>query len=184
MSSVMIARPQRRSPATIVAIVLLLVAAGTLWAGGQHLFTGQMPAWFDAAHGWLTALTWGSLTALALSAAVLVGGAVLVVSALKPGQVSGLAIVPQAVHQSVGGADIVLSRRALARLCGARAAQVDGVDRVRVDATSRSVRLRIDSAAADLQAVRTEVTQSVQERLDALGFARTPAVSIRTRSTR
>lgn len=180
----MISRPQRRIPAILAALALLAAGVAALWVAIEYLASGATPAWFDAAHGYVTSLLWGAWVMVAASIALVVLALVTIVSALKPGRATGVVVTPASLADGVAASEVVLSRRALARIAASITAGVDGVDRVSTSVSSRAVRIRVSSAAADPDSVRAAVVDAVKARLGEIKIDRPLPVSARVTSTR
>ncbi|MGY4720233.1 DUF6286 domain-containing protein [Naumannella huperziae] len=181
--SSMIRHAQRRTPAIIVAVLLAGLGFVAAWAGIEASITRNLPSWLAWLPQRLQDTSWFSPSIIVASVLAVLLGLLLIVLAVKPGATSALAVRPPQDPEAIASSDVALARSALARISGARAAQIDGVDGVSVSAGARSVRLSVKTAAADPTAVRTAVTEQVQERLDGIGFVRTPKVSTTARRT-
>ncbi|HET9648483.1 MAG TPA: DUF6286 domain-containing protein, partial [Microlunatus sp.] len=178
-------RPSRTVPATIVGFVLLAVAVGLVWITVLRLLNGAWPAFLGGVNDWITALTWGSTIAVALSVATAVIGVILLIAAWKPGQPTALTLQPaRPPDQSTisprddgGTTEFVMTRHAVARLATAYADTVDGVDSVSAAVTAHKVSLVVKSGSEQRRELEATVTGRVRDALEGAGLNPMPTVS-------
>lgn len=157
-------RPQRRTPATIVAAVL--AAAGILGAIEAVSAALGSPLWrvpYQDFAGPLQTTHWSDVVTLAAAAAAAFIGLILVLTAVLPGR-------PDAVVLASGDTAVVIGApRASLRRALARAAQdVDGIERARVKLRRHRVVIRASTRLRDTSGLRESVQAAVQDRLTAL----------------
>lgn len=158
-------RPSRTVPATVVALLLLLVAAAITVASVSRLLDGTWPTWALDPAGSVARQTWGSAAVVTAGALVGVVGVVLLLAAALPGRRSGVAVAHTVENAEVS--EVVITTRGVARLAAAAADEVDGVERVDVSASSSTVRVVVlTSLREDVDTVRSAVQTAVQSRLD------------------
>lgn len=180
-------RPARTVPATIVAVVLLLLGIGLVWVAVLKLANGTWPTFLGSVNSWLTGLTWGATLALVIAIAVLVVGLVLLIAALAPGKPNAMVITNESAAEaqdSTGKTEYVMTRRSVAKLASAQADLVDGVDGVSVTTTARQVKLRVKTASEQTGDISQTVTDRVREALTATGLKPLPRVSTTARTTK
>lgn len=180
-------RPARTIPATIVAVVLLLLGIGLVWVTVLKLSNGTWPTFLGSVNSWLTGLTWDATLALAIAIAVLVVGLVLLIAALAPGKPNAMVITNESAAEtqdSTGKTEYVMTRRSVARLASAQADLVDGVDGVSVTTTARQVKLRVKTASEQTGDIQQTVTDRVRDALTATGLKPVPRVSTTARTTK
>ena len=170
----------RRVPATLTALVLLVVS-GALLFEAVWILTG------NPATAWWTRLTdelatrpvddvW-ILTGAAVAAAI---GLWLIVLAFAHGLRRQLPLrVPADSH---GRMRAVLDRKGAALLLRDAALRVPGVSRARVRVRRRRVKVRADASFRDTADVKRELTDTVRrEQHDRLALARSPRLKVRVR---
>lgn len=170
-------RPRRSVPGVLTAAIL--AAAGILGAVQAVSAALDRPVW-RLPHryfaGPLQDTHWDNTVTLAVAAAVAFTGLILILAGLIPGR-------PRAIPLASGDASVVIGvprrnlRHSLARLAG----DVDGIDRARVKAGSRSVTVRASTRLRDPTGLREDVRAAVQDRLTALDPLRPPRVRVRIR---
>jgi hypothetical protein len=162
-----------------VLTAAILAAAGILGAVQAVSAALDRPVW-RLPHryfaGPLQDTHWDNTVTLAVAAAVAFTGLILILAGLIPGR-------PRAIPLASGDASVVIGvprrnlRHSLARLAG----DVDGIDRARVKAGSRSVTVRASTRLRDPTGLREDVRAAVQDRLTALDPLRPPRVRVRIR---
>ncbi len=179
-------RPSRTVPAVIVAVLLLAAGVTMVWATVDRLSNGRWPAWVGASHQWAAAQTWGSTSMITVSVVAALLGLLLLIVALTPGQLTGYRIEPAetADRTSPGSTEVVMSRRAVAKLATAQANLVDGVDAVSAVATGRAVKLRVRTPSAHRADVEHAVTDRVRSVLSTAGLSPMPTVTASVQSQR
>ena len=165
-------RPTRSIPAVIVAVVLLALAVGAVWAGVTALSGGStgMVESISAAAG----TPWSAQAAYIPSIAVAIVGVVLILTALVPGHHDGHLVD----HQ--GAAEAVLTKRGLRTYLDDQASDVDGVDSARTTVKGRKTDIRVGTYALDHRAVGADVRRTLQGRVDDLNLRHAPRVRVHT----
>lgn len=176
-------RPSRSIPAVIVSLVLIAIAAVLLWVGISRLAVGTWPAWLSDLARQIAAWSWGSVATLATMIVLAVVGLVVLLTAILPGAHNAVTIRPGA-HDGppAGETDVVMGRRAIARLATAQADLVDGVDSVSASVSPSTVHLAIATSSNQTDTVRSAVTAQVSDRLRAVGLQPVPRVVAQVRS--
>jgi len=169
-------RTRRSLPATLTAAAVLAVCVLAAVGAIQRL-TGHQP-WLD----YRTVATavheahWTDLVPALVSGAVAVVGLALLWAALLPGK---RRILPLTGDPD-SGAETAGYRAALRTA----AATVDGVEKARLSAGSRTVKVRVKTARTRTDGLADSVRAAVESKLDRIAPARRPAVSVRVRATR
>ena len=176
-------RPARTVPATITAVVLLALGVALVWAAAQRLAQGSWPVFADRTASWMATLTWGDVWVLILSIGVAVLGLILLVAAIKPGPPTAMTLDSgSSADTADASTEAVMTRRSVAKLASARAAQVDGVDSESTDVGARKVTVTVKTPSQQ----RSEIDQQVRDRvagaLQSAGLAPMPAVVVRART--
>jgi hypothetical protein len=170
-------RPSRSWPAALTALVLLAAGALLAIAAIARLTGGSWPAAWQSVTDAATGAAWGSTAVWVAVVLALVLGLVLLLAALVPGAHR----TARLDRQGSGAArqtELVVTSRGLARLAAAAGDSVDGVDRVSVSASGRTVRVRVQSSTRDdATLVKDRVKQVVTDRLQQAGV--TPAAQVR-----
>lgn len=126
---------------------------------------------------WAGRTRWDQLVIQLWSGILIAIGALILVLELKPARVTRLSL--QSRHDATSAA---VTRRGLAKSLRSAAAEIDGISTAAVSVGRRRARVTATSAArgpAAAEALRQPVTQTLQERLDALGLRHPPALSVR-----
>ncbi|GAB3192640.1 DUF6286 domain-containing protein [Nesterenkonia suensis] len=176
-------RPQRVVAAWIVGLVLLTVAGTAGWASGL-LLAGERVSVLEAAG----TLSWDSPGVLALGAALVLAGALVICAAMWPGRpvVASIAADGDGSHGRLNTEYIdqlrcAVTTRGMGRLAEGEARRTDGVTSVRTRATARRITVEAQSVAAELSETRQEIQERIDRRLRALQLRRIPRVSVRVR---
>lgn len=183
-------RPARTVPATIVAVILVLLGIGLVWVAVLKLTNGTWPSFLGSVSSWLTSLTWGATLALAIAIAVTLVGLVLLIAALAPGKPNAMIIhhAPTAqdatAQDNMNKVEYVMTRRSVAKLAAAHADLVDGVDKVSTTTTARQVKLRVKTASEQTTDIQHTVTDRVRGALTASGLNPVPRVSTTAHTTK
>lgn len=175
-------RSSRVVPAVVVAVLLLALGVLVALATIARLVNGSWPLAATSATGALTRLTWGAAPVVAAGVVLALLGLFLLLAGLVPGGLRSARLDVPAETGAVADTDAVISTRALARIAGSRADQVDGVDRVSASATTRRVRLAVTTSSAQVEEIRTAVTQGVTDALTRAGVRPVPRVSTAVRT--
>ena len=171
-------RPSRTTPATITALVLLLVGVGLAWLGMAALTGNAAPT--ESALTTTSSVTWGSTALYAAAAVFAVIGTVLLLAAVLPGRRTHL--TAGTTWDGTDGTTTVISRAAVERFAAARAEQMDGVSSARSSLSGGRLKLSLTTylmSTADLQRTVREVVQSS---VDDLGLKPAPRVSTTART--
>ncbi len=184
-------RPSRTAPAAVVAAVVTALGVVGVWAGVERLVTGRWPTWVGGTHRWAGTHSWGSPVVVTLAVLVALVGLLLLVTALRPGMANAFEIDPttgagpSSDEEDPAGrvSEFVMTRRAVARLAGAHASLVPGVDSVSASVTSRRVTLTVRTASNQGEAIDEMVTSRVHDALAEAGLTPQPTVSATVRTT-
>ena len=174
-------RPSRTLPATIVALVLLVLGVVTTVVAVSRLATEDWPRPVNDLAGELTGMSWGSTVVIVAAVVLMLLGVLLLVAGLSPGGLRA-ARLEAPDGDSVEVSDYVISTRGLARLAAARADTVDGVEGVSASATGRRVAVRVTTASEQTDEIRTRVQQAVTDALSGAGVSPAPKVSTTVRT--
>ncbi|SDS92467.1 hypothetical protein SAMN04488543_2653 [Friedmanniella luteola] len=175
-------RPSRTVPASIVAAVLLAVGAAAVWLAVEALVGG---GWSCLGRGVGRALggqTWGSTTLLTTAGGLVVLGLVLLVAALTPGRPTTVRLAAPRGPVGPARTEFAITRRALGRLVGTAADEVDGVDRVSATARGRTVDVVVTTPSEQTADVAAAVRRRVDRALTDAGVQPTPAARVRVRT--
>lgn len=170
-------RPRRVVPAVVVSALVgaaaLVVAVSVISTLAGHPVYALRPGLIT---GPLTRFAWDDLASEAVAAAVIVCGLICLLLAFVPGRYR---VVPLAgVDRSVA---LGLTRAGLRNALASAAATVDGVDRARVKARPRRVRVKVTTPLRAPGDLRAQVRDAVAHRLDDLDPARPVRIKIRVR---
>lgn len=174
-------RSRRWVPAAIVA-ALMAVLGGLLTAGALlRWIEGQWPAFTRPVIDAASATTWDSSVGRTAVIAVGAVGILLLLAAVLPGA-PRLSRLRRPADPVAADAELVLTRRGLARMASAAAHRVDGVDRVATSVAGRSVTIRVVTPTRlDVAELRQRVTDTVTARLAEVGLE--PAARVRVTVT-
>jgi hypothetical protein len=155
-------RPRRRIPGVLVAAVLVAAGiVGCIWAASAAL---NHPLWniphSDFAGPLQSTVHWDATGTLLVASAVAFVGFLLIVIAVVPGRT-------RAIPVASGDDSLVIGvpRRSLRRSLGWLAADVAGIDKVKVRTGRRSVRVRATTRLRDAAGLRESVQAVVEDRL-------------------
>jgi Family of unknown function (DUF6286) len=173
-----IRRSRRALPASLVALVLLVVCI-LLAVSCTQTLTGHRP-WlpFAAMAGLGATLTAGSPSVLAAAVVLAVLGLVLLVAALAPGAPTVLPLLP-GHSRLVSG----VTQRSLTTALAVAAGEVDGVDRARVRVGGRRVHAVVRTPLRVPGPLREQVHAAIDTRLTDIAPTRSPRIRVRV-STR
>jgi len=177
-------RPLGALPALIPGIILAVVAVGigvvgihdalVYWtrSGSWDLVSVRGATWTGAVTGWVTRLT-PQLWMTFAGAALALLGIWLIVLAVKPRRVRGVAVTSSTY--------MWVEYSGVERLALAAAAQVPGVRSARGSAGRRKVDVTVDAGSGDSQQLATSVRDAIATRLAPL--ARTPKITVSVKQT-
>jgi hypothetical protein len=158
-------RPRRRIPGVLVAAVLVAAGiVGCIWAASAALsrpLVNIPPG--DFAGPLQSTVHWDDTGTLLVASAVAFAGFLLIVIALVPGRT-------RAIPLASGDDSLVIGvpRRSLRRSLGWLAADVAGIDKVKVRIGRRSVKVRATTRLRDPAGLRESVQAVVEDRLASL----------------
>ncbi|WP_146360134.1 DUF6286 domain-containing protein [Arthrobacter yangruifuii] len=191
-------RPSRSVPATITAILLLALGVALVWGGVVRLAQGGWPVFvtepvrvlgetgWDSAWGWTGAVVLLLIGVILLLCGMIPGDFSALPLRAKPGKLTGTSGSAEAGDLSAvrGGENVVMSRRAVARLAASTCDHIDGVASASASASSRKVHLDVTTALHDASDVQHWVEDGVRSRLAATGLDPVPEVtaSVRVRN--
>lgn len=167
-------RPDRRSPALLVSVLLIALGGLGIWWSASALLEHQSLAGLEE----LENRTWASGLVIGTAAAVAVSGLLLILCALIPGRASVASIDST---QWDSGRNTVVTTRGLARIAEAEAERTEGIVGGKAHGGPRRVRLQADTVAPEASEVRMLLSGSVTDRFRALGLKRVPRVVVHTR---
>jgi hypothetical protein len=172
-------RRPRRIPATITAAIVLVIGGLSAAIGIDRLGTGTPLTAATRGLNWLAGLSWSGPVMLAASSVAVVLGVVLVVCAIVPGKrkATGLPISVSA-DPAPADSEAAIPHRALGQLIAARAQSLNGIDRVRVDATEHRVRVRANTPTRYVQQVSDDLQHNVADTLSSMGIRRQPRIKV------
>ncbi|MDN5765519.1 MAG: DUF6286 domain-containing protein [Humibacillus sp.] len=177
-------RPSRTVPATIAAVCVTAVGGLLAWAAIARLVDSRWPSFVGWTHRNVGDLTWGSAAAITIAVVLALVGLVLLVSALAPGKPNAFVIDDSDLgSDEVASTELIMTRKAVAKLATAHAHQVSGIDSVSATVTSRAVRLTVSSPSAQRDDLSQRVTAAVREALDAVRLTPAPQVTTTVRTT-
>jgi hypothetical protein len=169
-------RPRRSVPAVLTALVVL-AACVLVAVVAIQLIVGERP-WvsFDAVASALHDLRWSDVLPAVAGSVVALLGLVLVLAAILPGATTVLPLG--------GSFDAGAARGGYRSTLRAAAADVDGVSGAAVKLGTRRVKVRVETARTSPDGLADAVRAAVGRRLDQVGPATRPAVSVRVRAPR
>jgi hypothetical protein len=169
-------RPRRSVPAVLTALVLL-AACVLVTVVAVQLIIGERP-WisYDSAASALHGTRWTDVLPAVAGGVAALAGLVLVLAALLPG--------PPTVLPLAGRFDSGAARGGYRSTLRAAAAAVDGVSDAAVKLGSRKLKVRVKTTRTRPDGLADTVRAAVGHRLDQIGPATRPAVSVRVRAPR
>jgi hypothetical protein len=169
-------RPRRSVPAVVTAVVLL-AACVLVAVVAIQLILGERP-WvsLDAVATDLHDLRWTDVLPAVAGGVVALLGLVLVLAAILPGATTVLPLG--------GSFDAGAARGGYRSTLRAAAAGVDGVSGAAVKLGTRRVKVRVVTERTRPDGLADAVREAVGHRLDQVGPATRPAVSVRVRAPR
>jgi hypothetical protein len=150
-----------------------------------RLVNGEWPVFLAGPRDWLTGLAWGSPAVWMAGAVMVIIGLVLFLAAVVPGPFNALPLGSPGTGPTptrAAGQEIVMSRRAVARLASSYCRHLDGVGSASATATARRVHLSVTTPLHETDGLRTRITAGVRERLNMLGLDPVPRVTATVRS--
>ena len=178
----MIRRPRRGIPATLTALVALVLCALIATIAIQ-LIGGRPPLLsYQTIADNLHRAQWRDLVVAITGGAVALVGLVLLLAAVIPGR----AMVVPLGNDDTDDTDLVagVSRRSLALTLRSAAGAVDGVARVRLALRGRTVAVLAHADRTDDTGIADAVRAAVQRRIEQLSPATPPTVKVRVRPAR
>ncbi|MCQ2000018.1 DUF6286 domain-containing protein [Arthrobacter zhaoxinii] len=188
-------RPSRSVPATISAVLLLALGVALVWAAVVRLTQGTWPVFVTEPLRWLSETGWDSSRGWTGAVVLLLIGVILLLCGMIPGDFSALPLQAKPVNMpglpgaaesggvpSVrGGENVVMSRRAVARLAASTCDHIDGVASASATASSRKVHVDVTTALHGTSDVQHWVVDGVRSRLAATGLDPVPEVTASVR---
>ncbi|MFP5071877.1 DUF6286 domain-containing protein [Pseudonocardia nantongensis] len=176
----MIRRPRRSPAAGLVALVLLAVCVLVAVACVQ-LLLGRPPVISFADLGAVAA---GSSPRdplfLAVSGVLVFLGLVLLLVAIRPGTPTVLPLgTPEGAPKGTASVDTGILRRSLDRALSDAATGVDGVAKAGARSRGRRATVTARASHGEPRELREQVRAAVAERLEAIGPARTPRLTVK-----
>lgn len=169
--------PRRSLTASLVALVLLAVCVLVVVACVQLLLDRPQIVSISGLHAFLTGQTAAGPLFLTVSVLVALVGLVLLVVALRPGTPTVLPLSSPDPDVDAG-----ITRRSLDRALSHAATGVDGVDRAGVRSRGRRAAVTAHASFGSPGELKERVRTAVGERLEAIGPARTPRVTVSVNS--
>ncbi|WP_410631216.1 DUF6286 domain-containing protein [Amycolatopsis sp. cmx-4-83] len=169
-------RPRRSVPALLSALVLL-GACVVITVVAVQMLLGERP-WlsYDAVAGTLHDLRWTDVLPAVAGGVLALLGLVLVLAAVVPGAATVLPLN--------GLFDAGAARGGYRSTLRAAAAGVDGVARARVKLGKRRAKIRVDTTRSRPEGLADAVHAAVTQRLEQIGPAGRPTVTVRVRAPR
>lgn len=160
-------RPRRTVPATIVGLILLVVAV-VVAVSCIQLIAGSPPLVPFGTLGELAhETTWNDPAVLGTGGILFLVGLVLLACGLLPGRPLVLALAPGDDHTTAG-----ISRRSLAWDLESHARRADGITDARVRVGARTVTVNVRTPFRDQSGLPERIRELVTERLDDINLAR------------
>ncbi|HEY1156386.1 MAG TPA: DUF6286 domain-containing protein [Arthrobacter sp.] len=175
-------RPSRSLPATITAVVLLLLAVAGAWAGIERLATGRWPAVLGQVRQALSDLPWNNPAVWAGTALLTVLGLILLLAAVLPGKYTTLPLAAPGTTDA-RPTETVISRRGLATIARAHLDQADGVDHATVSATGKKVTALVRTPMHEAPHLAGQLQDSLRRRFEQMGVDPLPHVQVNVRTT-
>ncbi|HEY2695341.1 MAG TPA: DUF6286 domain-containing protein [Pseudonocardiaceae bacterium] len=175
----MIRRPRRGIPATLTALVALVVCALVATVAIQ-LIGGQPPVFsYQTIAANLHRAQWRDLVVAIVGGAVALVGLILLLTAVVPGRAM---VLPLGSDDS----DLVagVSRRSLLLTLRSAAGAVDGVAKVRLALRGRTVAVVAHADRVDDTGIADALRDAVQGRVEQLSPAITPTIKVRVHPAR
>jgi Ni/Fe-hydrogenase subunit HybB-like protein len=173
-------RPLAFVLAAALAAAAVLVIIEVIGAAAHH---GPLVVPWTTWYRWANRTRWDQLVIQVWSAILIAIGAVILAIELKPARVTRLSL--RSGHDAT---DAAVTRRGLAKTLRAAATGIDGISAAAVTVGRRRARVTATAAARGrtaAEALREPVTQTLQQRLDAMGLRHPPSLTVRvtTRSS-
>ena len=154
-------RPSRSVPATILALLLLVVGGLGAWLTGYRLLTGAWPQRAVATLDAIGALSLSSIAVLIAAGFAAVCGLLMLVAALWPGRPKHVAFLPDDIHGQTA-----LHRSDLAILVKRHVEQLATIRSASATVRRSRVEVVVFSDADDLDAVREAASKKTDEALE------------------
>ena len=167
-------RPLAFILAAALATAAVLVIIEVIGVAAHH---GPLVVPWTTWYRWAGRTRWDQLVVQLWCGILIAIGAVILVLELKPARVTRLSL--RSRHDATSAA---VTRRGLARTLRSAATGIDGISAAAVTVGRRRARVTATTAArgpAAAQALRQPVTETLQDRLDALGLREPPVLSVR-----
>lgn len=175
----MIRRPRRAVPATLTALVALVVCA-LLAIVAIQLIGGQPPVVrYQAIAADLHRAQWRDLVVAIVGGAVALAGLILLLTAVIPGRAMVLPLSSDDTELVAG-----VSRRSLLLTLRSAAGAVDGVAKVRLTLRGRTVAVVAHADRVDDAGIADALRGAVAGRIEQLSPATTPTVKVRVHPAR
>jgi hypothetical protein len=150
-----------------------------------RLVNEAWPVFLAGPRDWLTGLAWGSPAVWTAAVVMVLIGLVLLLAAVVPGPFNALPLRSPGAGPApsrAAGQEIVMSRRAVARLASSYCRHLDGVASASATATARRVHLSVTTPLHETDELRTRITGGVRDRLNMVGLDPAPRVTATVRS--
>jgi Family of unknown function (DUF6286) len=167
-------RPLAFILAAALAVAAVLVIIEVIAVAAHH---GPLVVPWTTWYRWASRTRWDQLVIQLWCGILIAVGAVLLVVELKPARVTRLSL--RSGHDATAAA---VTRRGLAKTLRSAATGIDGISAAAVTVRRRRARVTATTAARGdtaAEALRQPVTQTLQDRLDALGLRHPPTLSVR-----
>jgi len=172
-------RSSRSLPASVTAIVLLVIAGLAVWAAVAYLAAGEWPRFIVAAGEAAAGATWNDPWVWAGAIVALLAGLVLLLAAVLPGRHTAIRIPADSAN---GLTEVVISRRGLARLSAAHVGHTDGVESSSATATGKAVSVVVSTSLHEPGTLSRDIKDSLEGRFRDIGLNPLPRVSVRVRT--
>lgn len=175
-------RSSRSVPATITAVILLVVCIAVAWAAINRLLSGSWPSFLAPAGEFLSGQTWASPAVWAAAIIVALTGLILFLAAILPGKHTAIRLTgPDGADSKV--TETVISRRGLAKLASSHLDQADGVDSASVTATAKKVTATVSTPLHNAPELAGKLTRSLERKFDQIGVDPAPRVTVKVMTT-
>ncbi len=178
-------RRPRRIQETITAAIVLVIGGLAAAIGIDRLATGTPLTAVTRGLRWLSGLSWSGAVMLAESSVAAALGIVLLVCAIVPGKRKATAMtISGSAEPPPADSEAAIPHRALGQMIAARAENLNGIGRIRVQASERTVQIHASTPTRYVEQVRDDLRDNVGETLSSMGIPRRPKVKVQvTQST-